>query len=1130
MREGGSNGMQSKEIYTIELRRHLRRILAKTAALRFASGLLAFLGVGAWLFLGVLLWTMLTDFPPLWQLLTASRIAIVVLAGLFIYFVLLPLIRLPGIGKLAAEVEARKDFQDIVRAAYEFSGDEEVSRRYAPELVREVIRRAVQSVAGLEVRFLFLSRKTLLFVPVSYGALLIIAVLVLAKPAALFDTGKRLLYPRSSAAVDREANLFAMPGDIIVLSGSDVEVSAVDFGKAEQPVYLSYNLLNEFWKTEPTEAEESDADSAFQRYNYTFKNLRNSVSYYFVSGERKSPVHSIRVVHKPIVTGLKLRLTPPAYTGEPPVDVEDSGGNVKALEGTRVDVAGTCNNYLHTAQVRFGEQQPKDIAFEGKTFHFEFTALQDGYYTMVLEDTLHHRTDDPLVHTIEVFDDHIPSIDVLVPAEDPELPRNRRVELSFIAADDYGLDGAAVVYRKGNVEDYSRTSIPLGNQRGKKEVAKSFAWSLQGLELFPGEYIEFYVEVRDNNVVTGPGVAKSRIFHMSAPTMAQLYEKIREEEAVQGSLMEEAIQEGESLKERLDKIQREFLKTEKLEWSQKKEIDKAISSQQSIQEKIKEIQKSLDESLQSLSDNQMTSQQIGEKLEEIHRLLEEINSEALKDYIEKLQAAMEKLNPEQIRKALEDLSLSAEELLERLERTASLLEQIRKEQRMEELVRESEKLMESQRELNEQTEDAGSGEELKELSDKQAELAQKTDEMQKDLQAMMQEMEDAQAAADLQQASENLSQKQTSNTMRKAAQNMDMDMKQEAQQDQDQALEDLVSLFSKVSEAQMAMQTGMTRRAGINLQRLAKQTLSLSFKEEDLARRLRTGVSDEGTTSVRSSAEEQLSYYRALERLAEVLQEISMKTFLVPTSLLRDVGRALSSMQKTVVALDQDKAFVSYASAKEAVGVLNEVTIQLLETAKSCTSGSGGASSGLEQMMQQLLQGQQQMMQQTQEMLAMQALQEKLRQERQAEFQRLAGQQRSLKEIAEQIQKTFDEDKNVLGRLDKAIEDMEEVMRDLDNGILDRSIVEKEQRIISRLLDAQRSVHTRDYEKTRTSETAEDIFSQKLGSGSKTQVTQTLREAIQRAMNIKAPGEFEDLIRLYFRALAEEAAANRGSE
>jgi hypothetical protein len=245
---------------------------------------------------------------------------------------------------------------------------------------------------------------------------------------------------------------------------------------------------------------------------------------------------------------------------------------------------------------------------------------------------------------------------------------------------------------------------------------------------------------------------------------------------------------------------------------------------------------------------------------------------------------------------------------------------------------------------------------------------------------------------------------------------------------------------------------------------------------------------------------------------------------------LRDVGKALSSMQKTVIALEQDQAFVSYAHAKEAVGILNEVTIQLLETARSCTAGTGGASSGLEQMMQQLLQGQQQMMQATQEMLAMQALQEQLRQERQAEFERLTGQQRSLKEIAEQIQKSIDEDKDVLGRLDRAIEDMEEVMRDLEGGILDRSVVEKEQRIISRLLDAQRSVHTRDYEKTRTSETAKELFSQKRNDRTKAQVSQTLREAIQRAMNLKAPGEFEDLIRLYFRALAEEAAASRDSE
>ena len=101
----------------------------------------------------------------------------------------------------------------------------------------------------------------------------------------------------------------------------------------------------------------------------------------------------------------------------------------------------------------------------------------------------------------------------------------------------------------------------------------------------------------------------------------------------------------------------------------------------------------------------------------------------------------------------------------------------------------------------------------------------------------------------------------------------------------------------------------------------------------------------------------------------------------------------------------------------------------------------------------------------------------------------------------------------------------EAVVEALERGNVDEDLVNQEQRILSRLLDAERSVHTRDYEKKRESVSAEDVFSKSLGRRPDSADAQTLRDEIQRAMQLKAPGEFEDLIRMYFRALADEAPA-----
>ncbi len=252
-------------------------------------------------------------------------------------------------------------------------------------------------------------------------------------------------------------------------------------------------------------------------------------------------------------------------------------------------------------------------------------------------------------------------------------------------------------------------------------------------------------------------------------------------------------------------------------------------------------------------------------------------------------------------------------------------------------------------------------------------------------------------------------------------------------------------------------------------------------------------------------------------------------TLVVPEALLEALGRCIQNMESSLLFLEQAKPFMSTTNATQATTTLNEITIDLLRACKNCSGGGSGQSQG-NPMMQRLLSGQQQVLRETENLLAMRAGQEKMRQQMQAEVERLSGEQRSLKEIAEQIRDDLNKEDTPLGRMDRIIDEMDEIIRDMESGALDQSTLDKEERILSRLLDAQRSIHSRDYEKKRTSETAGEMYSDATGFPASRQQSQMLREEIRRAMALKAPGEFEDLIRLYFRALAEEATTGRSGE
>jgi ABC-type transporter Mla subunit MlaD len=1125
-----------------QLNRTLRKLLVKALWLRVASGFLSFLAVSSWIFVVLAGWKAFTEPPPLSLALWLSRIILALLAGAFVAFVVVPVLRMPSLRRLASQVEHKEDFKDMVVAAYEFSQDEQAAAKYNPHLVEEVIRRAVEAVFPLRAQFVFLGNRSIALVPVASAGLLVLLVLSFATPRVLLDAGKLLVDPRNASAAEHRANIFAFPGDVTILAGSDVKVTGIDFGDSEDQVEIHFSRSNGFWKSEPTEPEEVKlADGTLEGYSYTFKSLRSSLTYYFRAGADRSAAYRITVVNKPIVTKLEIIRTPPAYTGEKPDTVIDSGGNIQALEGTRIDVSGRCNNALASASVVFAKDRAalaalaakgearrrsgRKVSFRGSEFMFGFDALEDGVYTILLEDSLGYENDDPLVYSIEVFKDDPPTIDVVKPGGDATLPRNRLVDVGIVASDDYGISEAAIYYRKGGEGDFARREIPLGGEKGKKEINKGFTWDLSDIPLFPGNAVEYYMEVKDNNVATGPGVARSRVYQIMVPTMAELYDQVAQEDEKRSELLDQSLEQGEEFKKRIEKLEREFKKTENFDWSQKKEIDKALEGQKQIAEKLDEVRKSLDKTLEELSNNKMTSQEIGEKLEEISKLLEQINNEALEKYMENLKKAITQMDPSDVEEALKKLSLSADDLLRKLERTAELLKAVAKEQEMEELVRKSRDLMEKQKDLLDETKSAGKNDtdKLGELSRRQQKLAKEAAAMKEAMKKFSKKLgpEEREIAKQLDAAAENMSENATPSKMTEAAKKLRAGRKNAAAEDEKDALDDLISLFSRMSSCKSGMERMSAQRHAVHLQKYAKQALDISFKQEELIESLRkeAGARREAA-ALRSLAERQQSYLKATEKVADEIYDISKQTLSVSPVILQSLGEALSAMRQSIFNLERGRLLYSIPPTSRALASLNQATIEMLRAAKSCSSGSG-SKMGMQEMLEQLLSGQNDVLKQSKEMLALEMLKEKLRMERQAKMKRLAAAQRSLQELARRIEKQLKDDKASLGRMDKILEDMEKVIENLEGGNLDRKTLDHEERILSRLLDAQRSVHTRDYERKRESMTAGDVFSRGApGSDGKSR-EQQLREEIKRAMKLKAPGEFEDLIRIYFRAIAE---------
>ena len=273
-----------------------------------------------------------------------------------------------------------------------------------------------------------------------------------------------------------------------------------------------------------------------------------------------------------------------------------------------------------------------------------------------------------------------------------------------------------------------------------------------------------------------------------------------------------------------------------------------------------------------------------------------------------------------------------------------------------------------------------------------------------------------------------------------------------------------------------------------------------------------------------------MSYLQATEKVADEIMKIGMMSMQVPPGLMEALGEAINRMQSSMLFLEQNKPYMSTAHAHNAVESLNKATIEMLRGAQSCMSGQSGqgkpsgatdaAGNDSPPAGHHSRDAGHDADADRRGGVAAAA----------AGATRPAGRRTALAagDRRSRSRNPCRPNASRSGKLDRAIEEMEAVVESLQQGNLNDDLVSRQQRILSRMLDAERSVHTRDYEKERESMTAEEVFSRTLGRRPESADAQTLRDEIQRAMQLKAPGEFEELIRMYFRALADEAPVDAG--
>ena len=499
------------------------------------------------------------------------------------------------------------------------------------------------------------------------------------------------------------------PGSVELLRGDSLRIAA-NLEGTELPSTITLRYKNESEDKVTEEVLSGDSSYVFSRM---FVNIRRSFSYSLVAGEVRSPWFDVEIVERPIIRTLQVSLEFPRYARIPAQRLEPNVGDVQALPGTRVKLESTVGGPdVREAFIVYDNDTRDTLEVNINQLTGEFTLSREGTYHILVQDANGTENSNPIKYSMKLLQDSYPTVVILSPAPLSELNEALEVMLQSRITDDFGFNRAQLSYRLAETR-FGDTmpefvSIPITlPSRSELDQELLFDWNLREmttLDPVPGDAIEYYIQVWDNDSYAGFKSARSATQMLRIPSLAEQYQELEQKEDSVQDEMEELVEETKRIEEQFEELQNELRNKLESDWEDERQLEQLKERQSEIEDRVESLNDSFEEMTQQMENNNLSSEETMQLYQEMQEVLEEINSPELMDALNQLQEAMQELNLQQMQESLNNFQFNEDQYQQRMERTLELFKQIRVQQDLDEVAKRAEELAKQQENLQEETE------------------------------------------------------------------------------------------------------------------------------------------------------------------------------------------------------------------------------------------------------------------------------------------------------------------------------------------------------------------------------------------------------------------------------------------
>ena len=775
-------------------------------------------------------------------------------------------------------------------------------------------------------------------------------------------------------------------------------------------------------------------------YTHVFKNLFHDFSFQVVGGDYVSRPIPVTVHPNPTLLSYQCKASYPAYIHRKNETFE---GKTRLIvpQGTKLEFVFQTRD-CDTLFVVCDSVNTPYVAHHDQVV-VPFTAANSFQFDLVCRNPWSEHFD-PIRFIVDIIPDGYP--DIRVESYDEEL--STQVYFSGLIADDYGF--SKLLFHCDIKQPVERQVVqPVLFDKSLARTSFFYRIDLDSLGVLPGQHVEAFFEVWDNDGFHGPKSKRSEVFSYYKPSLSALDSIAEETENDIMERMASKSEEAEQLRNDIEKMLQELTSKKDLDWTDKEKIKDLLEKQKAMEEEWNRLQEEQEKLSDFMQEHELANEELLKKQQQISELFEQVIPEELQKMMEEIERLLDQMPRNQMQDLLQNMKKDNQKLQDLLDRNLSLLEQLKMEKDLNEFI---EKLDELGKELA-SGQDSLSKEEAKEAFE---DLMQTLDSL----------------AERNQELTEPFNIQQDEAMEESIEEDLNNGAKQDAGKKMQEMAESMVMGMMSGGQEQLAEDAHLVRI-------LLENVVRASHQQEELMDELGKLSTDDPSLSSKIVRQKELSANFMM--VEDSLRAMAMRQPSIENFVFDEIGAIDRHTENALKSMNDLHFSMAVSYQQKALMSINNLALMLAESLRdmenmmsssSCKTGNKKPKPGQqgktmqqmkelqEQLGQQLKQLQQQMQQQNGQPMPSQS----------EELARMAAEQEMIRQGMQQM---LDEMKKngQLGDdgLNQIIKDMERLEEDLVNKRITKQTVERNRQILSRMLESEKAQEKRDQDEKRKS-------------------------------------------------------------